>query len=322
MSDQITLLTFKAGRVDFNPPSKHLNPQPQKGKITLSRSSDEEAPLLSFVWEPRGSSKDDPSVERDELMIFPGEAEWLPVSTCKTGRVYVLKFNSSSQRSFFWLQDPPAGDKLDEIGEGDLKIATRINTLLEDVFADEVDITEEASEPAAPNGVDVEMADSTSPSNNATTQTPNLTNLLRSIVIPSGESGSATNSAGIPASIAPILSITDAIAPSQIVSYVSSLDQSDPRLAPLYNFLPAEIPHNKPELLRVLQSAQFLQGLNSLSTTLHSSEGYNVGQLVSQDLGMPYRGEGIEGFLRGVLAAIREEEHADNNDDEDAGMQE
>ncbi|KAK9245227.1 proteasome complex subunit Rpn13 ubiquitin receptor-domain-containing protein [Lipomyces tetrasporus] len=322
MSDQITLITFKAGRVDFNPPSKHLKPLPQKGKITLSRSSDEEAPLLSFVWEPRGSSKDDPSVERDELMIFPGEAEWLPVSTCKTGRVYVLKFNSSSQRSFFWLQDPPAGDKLNEISEGDLKIATRINTLLEDVFADEVDITEDANEPTAPNGGDVEMADSASPSNNATTQTPNLTNLLRSIVIPSGESGSATNSAAIPASIAPILSITDAIAPSQIVSYVSSLDESDPKLANLCNFLPAEIPHNKSELLRVLQSAQFLQGLNSLSTTLHSSEGYNVGQLVSQELGMPYRGEGIEGFLRGVLEAIREEEHPDTNDDGDAGMQE
>ncbi|KAK9493923.1 proteasome complex subunit Rpn13 ubiquitin receptor-domain-containing protein [Lipomyces doorenjongii] len=322
MSDQITLLTFKAGRVDFNPPSKHLKPLPQKGKITVSRSNDEDAPLLSFVWEPRGSSKNDPSVERDELMIFPGEAEWLPVSQCKTGRVYVLKFNSSSQRSFFWLQDPPAGDKLDEISGADLKIATRINTLLEDVFADEVDITQDANESAAPNGDDVEMADSASPSNNTTTQTPNLTNLLRSIVIPSGESGSATNSADIPASSTPILNITDAITPSQIVSYASSLDESDPKLTNLYNLLPSEIPHNKYELLRVLQSPQFLQGLNSLSSTLHSSEGYNVGRLVSQELGMPYRGEGIEGFLRGVLAALDEEQHPDADDDGNEEMQE
>ncbi|KAK9370722.1 proteasome complex subunit Rpn13 ubiquitin receptor-domain-containing protein [Lipomyces kononenkoae] len=317
MSDQITLLTFKAGRVDFNPPSKHVKPLPQKGKITVSRSTDEDAPLLSFVWEPRGSSKNDPSVERDELMIFPGEAEWLPVSQCKTGRVYVLKFNSSSQRSFFWMQDPPAGDKLDEVSEADLKISTRINTLLEDVFADEVDITQDANESAAPNGADVEMADSTSPTNHTTTQTPNLTHLLRSIVIPSGESGSATNSTEIPASATPILNITDAITPTQIASYASSLDESDPRLQKLYKLLPTDIPHNRSELLRVLQSPQFLQGLNSLSSTLHSSEGYNVGQLVSQELGMPYRGEGVEGFLRGVLAALQQEQHPDADQDAD-----
>ncbi|KAK9466303.1 proteasome complex subunit Rpn13 ubiquitin receptor-domain-containing protein [Lipomyces arxii] len=324
LSDTINLLTFKAGKVDFEPSSKHCKPLPQKGKITLSRPRNDDEPLLSFIWEPRGSSKNDPSVEKDELMIFPGDAEWVPVPQCKTGRVFALKFSSSSQRSFFWMQDPPEGDKLDEVSDADLKISTRINTLFEDVFADEVDISEDHAEPATETGAaehtgDVEMADST-PSqgnNDSATQSPFLTDLLRSISIPTSGLGPAT--AGAPGSIS---NITDAVSASQIASYVNSLDAADSRLTSLYNFLPAEIAHNKMELLRVLQSPQFLQGLNSFSQTLHSSEGFTVGQLVSQELGMPYRGEGIEGFLRGILAAVQSEHESDQNQPEDTNMQE
>ncbi|KAK7207293.1 proteasome complex subunit Rpn13 ubiquitin receptor-domain-containing protein [Myxozyma melibiosi] len=300
-SDTVTLLTFKAGKVEFNPPSKHLKPLPQKGKITLQKSTDEESPLLSFIWEPRGSSKNDPTVERDELMIFPGEAEWLPVAQCTTGRVYVLKFNSSSQRSFFWMQEAPSGDILNEISENDLKIATRINTLLEDIDAEEVDILEEQS---GASGDDVEMEDLPTNTGDSAQQQASLSSLINSIVIP--PSSSSTSSG------APIHDITDAITPKQMAQFVDSLDASDPRLTNLYNFLPAEIPKTKPELLRVLQSPQFLQGINSLSQTFRSAEGTNAGQLVAHELGLPYRGEGIEAFLRAIRAAIQEEKDRDH----------
>ena len=39
----------------------------------------------------------------DDLIIFPNDAQLHKV-TQSTGRVYVLKFQSSSQRLFFWLQ--------------------------------------------------------------------------------------------------------------------------------------------------------------------------------------------------------------------------
>jgi hypothetical protein len=38
------------------------------------------------------------------LIIFPDEAEMIPVEECTTGRVYLLKFKSSSQKLFFWMQ--------------------------------------------------------------------------------------------------------------------------------------------------------------------------------------------------------------------------
>ena len=37
--------------------------------------------------------------------MFPGDAELLKVDECTTGRVLVLKFKSSSQKLFFWLQE-------------------------------------------------------------------------------------------------------------------------------------------------------------------------------------------------------------------------
>ncbi|KAK9460321.1 proteasome complex subunit Rpn13 ubiquitin receptor-domain-containing protein [Lipomyces oligophaga] len=312
MSDSVVLLTFKAGRVDFNPPSKHVKPLPQKGKITLSRSTDEDALLLSFVWEPRGSSKNDPSVEKDELMIFPGEAEWLPVSQCKSGRMFVLKFNSSNQRSFFWMQDPPASDNLDEITETDLKISTRINTLLEDIDAEDVDISEDPEDlkQVASTAADVEMADAPASSSGGNEPAPqsSLSSLISSIVVPPASHESQSTS--------DISEISDAITPQRMASYVDSLADSDPKLASLYHYLPLEIPKTKRELIRVLQSPQFIQGLNSLSLTLRSAEDANVGHLVASELGLPYRGEGVEGFLRALFAAAHSTDQEEQNENQ------
>lgn len=126
-----------------------------------------------------------------------------------------------------------------------------------------------------------------------------LSNLLSSIVIPSGGNHSNTGT--------PIHDISDAITAKQMANYVNSLDTSDAKLTNLYQFLPEEIPKTKSELLRVLQSPQFLQGINSLSQTFRSAEGTNIGQLVAHELGLPYRGEGIEAFLRAIRASIQEQ---------------
>jgi hypothetical protein len=56
-----------------------------------------------------------------DLIIFPGEAEFLKV-TQSSGRVYILKFSSSSQRLFFWLQD--ASD------EKDAELTGKINRVI------------------------------------------------------------------------------------------------------------------------------------------------------------------------------------------------
>lgn len=44
-----------------------------------------------------------------DLIIFPSDATFAPVSQAPGGRVHVLKFSSSDQRHFFWFQDNSPG---------------------------------------------------------------------------------------------------------------------------------------------------------------------------------------------------------------------
>ncbi|XP_037079327.1 proteasomal ubiquitin receptor ADRM1-A-like [Pollicipes pollicipes] len=41
-----------------------------------------------------------------DLIIFPDDIEYKKVPQCTTGRVYILKFKSSSRKFFFWMQEP------------------------------------------------------------------------------------------------------------------------------------------------------------------------------------------------------------------------
>ncbi|UYV60296.1 ADRM1 [Cordylochernes scorpioides] len=49
-----------------------------------------------------------------DLIIFPDDAEFKKVPQCTTGRVFVLKFKSSSRLVFYWMQEPKL-DKDDEL---------------------------------------------------------------------------------------------------------------------------------------------------------------------------------------------------------------
>ena len=56
---------------------------------------------MHFKWKDRGTG-----VVEDDLIIFPDDIEFVRVKQCTTGRVFVLKFKSSSRRMFFWMQEP------------------------------------------------------------------------------------------------------------------------------------------------------------------------------------------------------------------------
>ena len=51
-------------------------------------------------------------VWQDDRIIFPGDAEYKYVEqargNAKNARVFVLKFQGSSERLFFWMQEPSA----------------------------------------------------------------------------------------------------------------------------------------------------------------------------------------------------------------------
>lgn len=90
-----------------------------------------------FCWRPRSAPSTEPE---DDLIMVPGDGSFVPL-TKKTdahtsptnGRIFVLKFSSSSSRHLFWLQskNQHPEDKPDHYSERDLKVGAIVNDLLQ-----------------------------------------------------------------------------------------------------------------------------------------------------------------------------------------------
>ncbi|KAE9554736.1 hypothetical protein FO519_002064 [Halicephalobus sp. NKZ332] len=106
------LLEFRAGQarlepVGSDPDKRKVVSDKTKGLVYIKQSQDQ---LMHLYWKNRETN----AVEVD-LIIFPGDTEFIKVKECADGRMFMLKFkNTSDQRKLFWLQDPPK-DKDDEL---------------------------------------------------------------------------------------------------------------------------------------------------------------------------------------------------------------
>ncbi|KAL2165265.1 hypothetical protein VTH06DRAFT_562 [Thermothelomyces fergusii] len=139
------IITFKAGICDVDQSSKpyKVTPRPTPGYIYLY-SEDE---LIHFCWRPRSVPLDRPELD---LVMVPADGNFVPYDTrtpshasSKTnGRIFVLKFASSSQRHLFWLQSKPQGRSGDAawLSPRDLKIGDIVDRLLQ---GEEVDVNHE-----------------------------------------------------------------------------------------------------------------------------------------------------------------------------------
>ncbi|KAF7546749.1 hypothetical protein G7046_g9212 [Stylonectria norvegica] len=141
------LITFKAGLCDLDTSSKpyKVKPQPEKGYIYLYS----EDGLVHFCWRKRSDPMTDPELD---LMMIPSDGSFVPYEyntspqpTSKTdGRIFALKFSSSSQRYLFWLQSKAQGRDGDPsyFSARDRKIGDIVHRLLQ---GDEFDVTRELS---------------------------------------------------------------------------------------------------------------------------------------------------------------------------------
>ncbi|KAL1914728.1 uncharacterized protein VTP21DRAFT_7986 [Calcarisporiella thermophila] len=135
---QRNLIEFKAGKLFREGNTNLVKPDLRKGLVYMNVTEDQ---LLHFCWKDRRTNQ----VEED-LIIFPEEAEFVKVEQASNGRVYLLRFKSSSQKHFFWMQDAKA-DKDEDISQ-------RVNRLINDPNAGAA-----AERSAAASGAGGELAE-------------------------------------------------------------------------------------------------------------------------------------------------------------------
>ncbi|ROT37366.1 hypothetical protein SODALDRAFT_334459 [Sodiomyces alkalinus F11] len=140
----VPLITFKAGACEYNDEQRDDNkvkPLPAQGYIYLYSDDD----LIHFCWRKRSAPMTEPDLD---LVMVPTDGQFVPYtwadqSSAKTnGRIFVLKFASSSSRHFFWLQSKPQSRNGDPswFSPRDKKIGEIVNRLLQ---GEEVSATQE-----------------------------------------------------------------------------------------------------------------------------------------------------------------------------------
>ncbi|EAW07728.1 uncharacterized protein ACLA_024430 [Aspergillus clavatus NRRL 1] len=136
------IITFKAGICDLDTSSANpvVKPKPTPGYIYLYSEDD----LVHFCWRPRTAPHTEPELD---LVMVPTDGSFTPYQPSgkdapTNGRIFVLKFSSSSQRYLFWLQSKSQHERgnLSWFSPRDLKLGEIVNTLLQ---GEEVDVEHE-----------------------------------------------------------------------------------------------------------------------------------------------------------------------------------
>ncbi|KAF2143606.1 uncharacterized protein K452DRAFT_267819 [Aplosporella prunicola CBS 121167] len=167
------LLTFKAGKCDVDSSSQpwKVKSVPTPGYIYLYIGDE----LVHFCWRPRSASVNDPELD---LLMIPGDASFTPYTGQENsessddlrsptdGRIFALKFTSSSQRHLFWLQSKsqhPQGDA-SWFSPRDQKLGQIVDMLLS---GEEIDVHDELrqvqNQPRGGGSDDAEMEDAPGP---------------------------------------------------------------------------------------------------------------------------------------------------------------
>ncbi|KAF9527554.1 proteasome complex subunit Rpn13 ubiquitin receptor-domain-containing protein [Crepidotus variabilis] len=280
------LLAFKAGRAFRREGSNTVIPNPTKGAIYLTNGADD---LLHFIWRNRDTGE----LEED-LILFQFDASFVKVSQSGSGRVYVLKFASSNQRHFFWMQDASS--------TRDTEFVENLNGLLQDPDFHCHWSTLSSTGGAGPSSrAGASSSTAAGPASTSGFQaTPQQLATLQQILMSGGRGAVAQAQA-------PDLSLTDILTPGNLLP----LFTQHPELVPsLFPHLPPDlpVPPSADALQRIIHSPQFRSAVSNFDQALRTGM---LGGLV-RTLGLPEEaGTGIGPFLRAIQEQADREQ--DNN---------
>lgn len=125
-------LEFNAGRSILQ--NRTIVSEPAKGVIQIMTA---DQGVMTLYHRDRASGN-----LLDEAMLFPGSVKLARVEQCTTGRVYVLRFDGSSRKMFFWMQD---GDS-----SKDAEIVAKFRELIGQEDTPQTPAPQQTQQPAAP----------------------------------------------------------------------------------------------------------------------------------------------------------------------------
>ena len=139
------LITFKAGKC--NVAGKKVTPVQTPGYLYLYSEDD----MLHFCWRSRSAPSTEPEID---LFMIPGDGSFHPLlkeqgaenlHSPTTGRIFVLKFSSSSQKHYFWMQSKTQHREgsLSWFSQRDQRLGQIVDQLLQ---GEEVDVEQEVEE--------------------------------------------------------------------------------------------------------------------------------------------------------------------------------
>ncbi|TPX42463.1 hypothetical protein SeMB42_g05112 [Synchytrium endobioticum] len=280
------LVEIKAGKCTRE--GNLVTPDPRKGLLYLDQVDD----LLHLCWKDRTAN-----TVVEDLIIFPDEAELIQIAHATSGRIYVLKFKSSSQRIFFWLQEPK-DDK-------DAETIARFNHLLNNPPApassagamggamNPTDLAQLLGQMSGRDGVSSRAAAHDPPSTTAVApaaappgpatrgKLEELRNILANIQVPQSDADIELGDVITPELVSPLLndaSVTGALFPH----------------------LPIGAPKTTDEIHSVLRSPEFKSALRTLSYAVRS------GQITPSQLGVEGGGDSPLQSVAHLLRVIQE----------------
>jgi len=300
MSTIRPLIAIKAGKCHRD--GDTVIPSPEAGLLYIYANPEEEL-LHHFCWKPRGVVEPE-----DDLLIFPGDARLIRYDTGPTGRIFMLKFLSSSQRNFYWLQslseDPDQPGLWSERDKGWIK---KIDDILQgeeaaddeemgDAPIDSTEIEQEGEQPRR-GGEDGGRA--------FATPQFDLSSLISQIRVPSGSARQQE----------PPISLHHLLGPGETVGLIdnASSEAIDNMIS---NLPPSLVPENASEgqkkqiIARVLRSPQFAQGVISLSAALREGALRGVAESLKIPIvpGEEATEDQVEAFVRGIKRGIEREQ--------------
>ncbi|KAG8995226.1 hypothetical protein FRB94_009335 [Tulasnella sp. JGI-2019a] len=284
------IVSFKAGRAQRREGTNWVDPSPTKGLVSIVPGQDDG--LLHLYWVNRENN----NVEED-LILFPGDASFVPVPQVQGGRTYVLKFTSSDQRVFFWMQD------LDPLKDGEN--VTKLNSALSE--EQDESMAAEPEVPAAPQPLPTSSTSSVAPiippMNLPPGTTPEevarLRALLQSMGSRGGPSGSGSGGRGQLAFAQPDLSLAHVLTLQNLQPVLSnpSLLQSL-----IYPVLPTDLPSSDSPpsadtIRRIVESPPFQASVRQLDQAFATG----MMQGLAAGLGLPSEaGSSMAAFLKAI----------------------